>query len=36
MCGVSPVERSSGSRQYRCLKRYTAREVFRLVRPPRP
>ncbi|WP_326617417.1 IS110 family transposase [Streptomyces decoyicus] len=32
LCGVSPVERSLGGRQYRRLNRGAAREVFHLVR----
>ncbi|MFD4481306.1 hypothetical protein ACFWPU_35055 [Streptomyces sp. NPDC058471] len=36
LCGVGPVERSSGRRQVRRLKRYAAREVFHLVKQLQP
>ncbi|USA05465.1 IS110 family transposase [Streptomyces lydicamycinicus] len=40
MCGVSPVERSSGSRQYRRLNRGGDRRanaaLYRIVQPTAP
>jgi transposase len=37
LCGVSPIEASSGKTRretIRCLKRYVAREIYNLLQPP--